>query len=268
MTAPLLTAPLLMVATASGAALGSAAGSALMRWPDGGSVVRPARSQCFGCGEVIKARDLVPIVSWLMLRGRCRGCAGRIDARLPLLEVASALAVTAVVLVHGLRPLSGLLALGVVAVLLAVLTDLERRTIPDRLTLPLAAVCIPGMIVLAGTSQLRWGVIGWAVALPLSIEGSARLSVALGARRPIGGGDVKLLVGLLALGCGVALGPLRLIVLSLTLGGCHAAAGLLSGTIQRGDRLPFAPSIALAFLIVVLLPDSTLPLGGAMEVLR
>ncbi len=268
MSTPLLTAPLLVVATASGAALGSAAGSALIRWPDGGSVVRPARSRCGGCGEAVRARDLLPVISWLMLGGRCRSCHGRIDPRLPLLEASSALGVLAVVVVHGPGLSTGLLAMGVVAVLLATLTDFERRIIPDRLTLPFAVICVTGSVLLASEAGERWGIVMWALLVPILIDLAGRVTVALGARRPIGRGDVKLLVGLLALSYGFPAGPARLVTLALVIGGIHAAVALAMGTVGRRGRLPFAPSIALAFLVVVLLPDSTIPLGGVLEVLR
>jgi len=258
----------MMAATATGAVLGSAAGSALSRWPEGDDIARPARSRCAGCGATVGARDLVPIVSWLALRGRCRRCGVRIDVRLVLLESASAVAVTAVALVHGVSAFSGLLALGAVAVLLATLTDLERRIIPDRLTLPFAMVCVPAMVLLTSTRGARLEVLAWAVLLPTLVEGAARLTERSGGRRPIGGGDVKLLIGLLALSAGVTSGPARLLTLAFVLGGVHATAGLLSGTVRRGDRLPFAPSIAVAFLLVVLTPDTLMPIGRILEVLR
>jgi leader peptidase (prepilin peptidase)/N-methyltransferase len=262
-----MTAPLVMLASASGAALGSAAGSALMRWPAGHSVLRPSRSRCAACGQEVAVRDLVPVVSWLVLRGRCRACGVRIDGRLPLLEASSAVAVVAVALVHGLTAYSALLALGAVAVLLATLTDLEGRTIPDRLTLPLALVCVPAMLLLASTPEARWSVLAWGLLLPTIIEGSARGAASRGRPRPLGGGDVKLLVGLLALTSGVTAGPARLLASAVLVGGAHAGAGLLIGVVRRGDRVPFAPSIAAAFLLVVLLPDTLMPLSRIMEAL-
>jgi len=263
-----MTMPTLMVATATGAVLGSAAGSALVRWPSGGSLLAPPRSRCVGCSGTVSVRDLLPVVSWLVLRGRCRSCSAGIDGRLPLLEAASAVAAMGVVHVHGVGARSGLLVLGAVAVLLATFTDLEARRIPDRLTYPLALVAVPGMVLLAGDTPQRWVVVGWALCLPLLIGSAARASVALGYRRPIGGGDVKLLVGLLALSLTSSSGPIRLLVLAVMLGGVHAAGGLMLGRLRIGDRVPFAPAIALAFLTVVLSPDAPFPLGPFSEVLR
>jgi prepilin signal peptidase PulO-like enzyme (type II secretory pathway) len=263
-----MTLPTLMVASVTGAVLGSAAGSALIRWPTGGSVLSPARSRCATCGRTVRAHDLIPVVSWLLLRGRCRSCGRAIDARLPLLEGASAAAAMGVVQVHGLDARSGLLVLGVVAVLLASLTDLEERIIPDRITLPLAVVAVPGMLILADGTDQRWIVIGSALGIPLILESVARASVALGARRAIGGGDVKLLIGLLALSVSSSWGPSRLITLALLYGGVHAAGGLLLGRLRLGDRVPFAPAISLAFLTVVLLPRAAFPLPGLVAIAR
>jgi len=260
--------PTLMVATASGAVLGSAAGSALVRWPQGGSVASPRRSRCAACGAVVQARDLIPVVSWLLLLGRCRRCGASIDGRLPLLETASAIAAMSVVHVHGVGLRAALLVVGAVAALLAVLTDLESLTIPDRLTWPLVAIALPGMLALSDGPSQRSAILGWAVALPVLVESAARSCVRLGWRRPIGGGDVKLLAGLLALADVATAGPPRLLALALVLGGVHAAGGLLLGRLRLGQRLPFAPAIAAAFLTVVLSPGATFPVTHLLEVLR
>jgi len=257
-----MTVTSLLVATASGAALGSAAGVALTRWPLGERIGRPARSHCEKCGDRIAARDLVPILSWVVLRGRCRSCGWPIDVRLLVLEVSAALLVLGVVLVHGTGPVTVLLAIGVVGVLLAAFTDVADRIVPDRLTIPLAAIGLVGMLVLARDPGARSSVIGWGLGVPVLLEGVARVVIALGRPRPIGGGDVKLFAGLLALSLNSASGPQRLITLSLFLGGVHAVIGLVSGRLQFGDRVPFAPFMALGFVLVVLTPDGPMLLDG------
>jgi len=261
-----MTITTLMVATASGAVLGSAAGSALTRWPIGATVSSPARSRCEGCDATVPARDLIPVVSWLLLRGRCRSCGVSIDGRLPLLEGTSAIAAMGVVQVHGMDLRAGLLLVGAVAVLLATMTDLADRTIPDRLTYPLAVVAIAGMVLLSEGAVRRWIVVGCALGIPLMIELTNRAAVTVGWRRGVGGGDVKLLIGLLALSFVSLWGPARLLVLALLLGGIHAAGGLLLGRLRLGDRVPFAPAIAIAFLGVVLTPEAAFPFSNLMEV--
>jgi leader peptidase (prepilin peptidase)/N-methyltransferase len=257
----------LMVATASGAALGSAAGSAFTRWPIGATVSSPARSRCEGCHATVPVRDLIPVMSWVLLRGRCRSCGTAIDGRLVLLEGASAVAAMGVVHVHGMNPRAALLLIGAVAVMLATMTDLADRTIPDRLTYPLAVVAVAGMVLLSEGAARRWIVVGCALGIPLMIELTNRAAVIVGWRRSVGGGDVKLLIGLLALSFVSRWGPARLLVLALLLGGIHAAGGLLLGRLRLGDRVPFAPAIAIAFLGVVATPEATFPMSNLMEVL-
>jgi leader peptidase (prepilin peptidase)/N-methyltransferase len=263
-----MTLPTLMIATAAGAALGSTAGSALMRWTTGGSIRTPSRSRCASCLRTVRPRDLVPVISWFLLGGSCRGCGSAIDRRLPLLEGASAVAVMGVVHVHGVDARAGLLAFGVVAVLLATLTDLEERRIPDPLTGSLAVLAVPGMLLLADGSAERWTVVAWAIGVPLMIEVAVRTLAVGGSRRAVGGGDVKLIVGLLALSLVSDLGPARLLMTALLVGGVHAAGGLLFGRLRLGDRVPFAPAIALAFLTVILFPDAAFPLTRLLEVAR
>src|SRR3954447_23089840 len=127
---------------------GSFVGVVAHRVPRGRSIVGP-RSECPSCATPIAAYDNVPVVSWLLLRGRCRSCHAWIPARYPLIELAvgAAFAATAVVL----RDDPAALALGLVfvAILAAItLTDLERRVIPNAILLVGSAI---GLAIVAGT---------------------------------------------------------------------------------------------------------------------
>src|ERR671917_120159 len=84
-----------------GALIGSFLNVVIHRLPRGESLVRP-RSRCPGCGGQIASYDNVPVLSWLLLRGRCRRCGAPISPRYPLVELLTALAFAAVVLVRGL----------------------------------------------------------------------------------------------------------------------------------------------------------------------
>ena len=83
-----------LVALPFGLAIGSFMTVVVSRVPAGESVLRP-RSRCMGCGAEIRNRDNVPVVSWVLLRGRCRSCGERISARYPLLELSTASLVVA-----------------------------------------------------------------------------------------------------------------------------------------------------------------------------
>ena len=243
------------IALVGGALAGSAAGAALGRWPDGGSLLRPARSRCASCASVLRPRDLVPILSWLALRGRCAMCGAPIDPRLILLEGGSAVLVALVVHRHGPTLLGVLLAVGTVAVLLATLTDLSCRRIPDRLTVPLAVIALAGTATMVqGASGVGRG-LAWALGVPVLLHAVNVLAAVAGRPRAVGGGDIKLLVGVLALAATIDGGAPTVMLLAVTVAGLVATMGLASGLLERGDRLPFAPAIAVGYLVTVLLPD-------------
>jgi leader peptidase (prepilin peptidase)/N-methyltransferase len=250
-----------------GSVVGSAAGVAMHRWPAGATLRSPSRSTCAACGRTIAARDLVPVISWLLLRGRCRGCSSRIDARLPLLEAGSALVCAWILLVHGVDVLGALLAVGAVAVLVAALVDLEHGIVPDRLTYPLGLLALVALPLLsAGTVPLGTA-LAWAVGLPLSLRLLNAGCDRIGRARHIGGGDVKLLVGVLGLAAAVPRGPAAVLLIALVSGGAVAIIGLVTGRLHRRARMPFAPAIAVGYLATVLAPERAgafvTHLGGA-----
>ena len=246
-----------------GAVVGSAAGTAAVRWPDG-ALCHPRRSTCAGCGRTVRARDLVPVVAWLRLRGRCRDCAAPIDARLPAIEISSALLAVLLIGVHGgTRGVA--LSAGAIALLVAATVDLRHRVVPDRLTLPLAAGALAAFPVVVGNAS-RPQVLAWALGAPLVLQALVLVARAVDSPRPIGGGDIKLLVGVLLLAGAVDGGPPAVLLGATVIGGVVASLGLVSGRLGRTSRLPFAPAIAAAYLLVVLVPGAAeallAPFGG------
>lgn len=264
-----MTGAALIGGAVGGAVMGSAAGAALERWPAGTTLRSPRRSCCSQCRAVLSVRDLIPVVSWLLLRGRCRTCFGGIDVRLPLLEVASAIGVASTLHVHGVSARSVLLAVGVVAVLLATFTDLDRMIVPDRLTLPLGVIAVTGMFLfgLDDPAQRARELGVWALGVPLALHVLSLIARWVASARPLGGGDIKLLIGVLALATAVADGPIALLILAVLKAGTVALLGLAVGRLSRRDRIPFAPAIASGYLVVVLAPTVATPvaalLGGA-----
>src|SRR3954451_16363100 len=123
-----------------GAVVGSFLNVVIHRLPRGESLVSP-RSRCTHCGRPLGVRDNVPLLSWLLLRGRCRSCGTAIAPRYPLVEAATALLMALVAVVH-LRDVTQLvLGLVLVAFLVPItLIDLEHQRIPNKLSLPLAGV--------------------------------------------------------------------------------------------------------------------------------
>jgi leader peptidase (prepilin peptidase) / N-methyltransferase len=134
-----------------GAVLGSFANVVVYRWPRGESVVRP-RSRCPRCGRVLGPLELIPIVSYLALRARCRGCGARIAPRYPLVEAAMALGFGLLAWAYPFEA-AGFSALPLMALyamlLMAALIDLDTYLLPDALTIGAAFVAILGAFVYA-----------------------------------------------------------------------------------------------------------------------
>lgn len=139
-----------LVATVAlfGLVIGSFLNVVIYRVPAGLSVVHP-RSRCPGCEVEIAPRDNIPVLSWLILRGRCRHCAEPISFRYPLIEALTAAVFVALALTLGFSAqLPAYLYLGAVGVALAVI-DLDTKRLPDPLTLPSYPV---GILLLAVAS--------------------------------------------------------------------------------------------------------------------
>ena len=116
-----------------GASLGSFLNVCIARWPAEQSVVRP-RSRCPRCGAAIAWHDNIPIVSWLLLRAKCRGCALPISIQYPLVELAVAALWVAAVWYFGLSLTALRLGLAATILLGVVMTDLQHYVIPDGFT--------------------------------------------------------------------------------------------------------------------------------------
>ena len=250
-----------MIATAAFAALlGLLVGSFLNvvahRLPSGTSVVA-GRSMCPGCGATIRAYDNVPVLSWLVLRGRCRDCAAPISARYPVVEAGTALLVAAVVLVHA-DDLPRLV-LGVVLVVLLVpmaLIDLDHRIIPNKLTGPAAVLAL-----VLGTALDPGGEVG-RVLSGLGAGGFFLLA-ALASPGGMGMGDVKL-AGVLGLflGAPVAIALIVALVAGVLVGaGIIASRGMAAG---RKTAVPFGPFLALGGVVALLAGEPLVALYGGL----
>ena len=127
---------LTLLATICGAVIGSFLNVVIHRTPRGESVVWPG-SHCPACGAAIRPLDNIPLLSFLMLRGRCRHCGVEISRRYPLVELATALIFGALFWKNGATP-ETLLEMGFAATMVALLfIDIETRTLPNVITYPL-----------------------------------------------------------------------------------------------------------------------------------
>lgn len=245
-----------------GAALGSFANVPIHRWPRQQTVTDPKRSACPSCGALITARDNLPVLSWLALRGRCRSCDAAIGARYLAVEVVTALLFAGVAWVHHDQLLLlGTLLIFTWAMVVATAIDLEWRIIPNRLTYPLPlALLVPLAVHAAMTdtfADLRRGVIA-GLAIPLGMFLLSELFRLLRGQAGMGMGDVKLAVSLgLVVGY---LGGLQLVafayatIISAVL---VAMTLVLSGRAKLASRIPFGPYLAAGAMVTVLFPDAS-----------
>ncbi|MCL6449084.1 MAG: prepilin peptidase [Armatimonadetes bacterium] len=211
--------------------IGSFLNVCIYRLPRQESIVYPP-SHCPRCDTKLAARDLVPLFSYLWLKGRCRSCGAAIHWRYPLVELLTGAVFVALYGFFGLNVL--LLKYLFLACLLIVITfiDLEHYLIPDRLNLALLA---GGILSNAVARELPVASVFWGALIPAA----ALAILALASRGGMGGGDVKLAgaagVFLGWPGSGVAL------FLACLLAGAAGALLLISGRKKRKDPMPFAP---------------------------
>lgn len=233
-----------------GAIVGSYLATILLRWPEGRSA-SAGRSQCDRCGIVLRPLDLVPIVSHLARRGRCRSCGGAIDRRHLMVELLGGM-VGAIALLVGGWPLGAATALFGWWLLILAALDVDHHWLPDRLTLPLSAAGLAAAALGAGPPLIDRGAGAAAGFLVLWAIGFCYQR--LRGREGLGGGDPKLLA---AIGAWLGWQALPFVLLAA---GVLGLAGVLAMRIAgRGvsatDRLPLgALMAAAAWPIWLLLP--------------
>ena len=225
-----------------GAVLGSFLNVVIHRVPLGESLVAPG-SHCPSCGTPLAPYDNVPLLSWLLLRGRCRHCAAPISPRYPIVELVTAVAFAAVVATRGFDD-DLLLELPFVACLIALAgIDLDHRLLPNRIVYPMA---VWGAIAtaLTNTGDLPEHLIAGAAAF------SFLLVAALAYPAGMGMGDVKL-AGAMGLYLGLSIAPALLAAfLSGTIVGVFILAR--EGASARKKAVPFGLFLALGGLLGVL----------------
>jgi leader peptidase (prepilin peptidase) / N-methyltransferase len=225
-----------------GAVVGSFLNVVIHRLPRGESLVHP-RSRCPSCGTQIAEYDNVPIVSWLVLRGRCRHCGAPISPRYPLVELLTALTFAAVVLVRGFDN-DLILELPFVAALIALAgIDFDHKLLPNKIVYPLAAY---GLIatLLVDRDDLVENLVSGAGAFAFL------LAAVIAYPRGMGMGDVKL-AGAMGLYLGAAVIPALLVAF---LSGSVAGIVILAreGAAARKKAIPFGVFLALGGIVGVL----------------
>ena len=229
---------------AFGAVLGSFLNCAAMRYAAGEKLPR-GRSRCPKCGRTLGAGELVPVFSWLLLRGRCRGCHEKISPRYPLTELIGGGAYMAAYLRFGLSLYTAELAALLAVLLLLALIDYDTMTLPGP---PMLAALIAWAAFLPTHADLKTRAVEgiltaaavFAVILALSLVMDKLLK-----RESLGGGDLKLLA-LAALYLG-PWGTLLMLIVSCALALLFAAV-----TGARERAFPFGPSICAGTALTLL----------------
>lgn len=229
----------IIIAAVIGLCVGSFLNVVVHRLPRGENLNQPG-SHCPSCGHAVRPYDNIPVVSWLILQGRCRDCANPISARYPLLEALTGALWAAVVLAKWDDPAQVALGLVLVTLMVAVVPiDIEHKLILNKMTYPAAVLALAiGLALDPGylPEQLIAAV----------AAGGFFLLAALAYPKGMGLGDVKLAT-VMGLYLGRAVGPAILIAL---------IAGVLVGVIviRRHGRkagVPFGPFLALGSVIAL-----------------
>lgn len=255
----------ILLAAIIGVVLGSFATALSWRLPRGIPICSSARSRCPACGHTLSVLDLVPLLSWVCLRGKCRHCQEPIGLRYPVIEAATLALSLAFYAAYGLRP-EALPILALAPVLVAMIDiDLRYKILPDALNL---SVLITGVVTLAcgaavaarGADFASTAVVGALTGVVLYGGGAWLLRQAGGfflKREALGLGDVKFYA---AAGFWLGLNVDAAIIFLIASG----LSGVLFATVWKkisGEaEVPFGPALIIAFVMAVCLtPTGLLP---------
>ena len=244
-----MTTALALLCGVLGLLIGSFLNVVIWRVPRGESIVRPP-SHCPACDAQLAPYDNIPVVSWLVLRGRCRHCAARISARYPAVETATAVLFAGFALRFGWdAALPAFLYLGAVCVALT-LIDVDVKRLPNALTLPSYAVGA----VLLGAAALADGDRDRLVRALLGMAALYAVYFALAFAYPagMGFGDVKL-AGVLGLYLGWLGWPVWAVglVAGFVSGGLFGVVLLAAGRAGRKTAIPFGPFMIFGALLAI-----------------
>jgi leader peptidase (prepilin peptidase)/N-methyltransferase len=225
-----------------GLIVGSFLNVCIYRLPARKSIITPS-SFCPHCQQPIRAYDNIPVLSFLILKGRCRHCGGTISWQYPMVEAVTGLLFMGLAYKWGFSGRALIYGLLVCALVVVTFIDLHHQLIPDKITLP-------GMALGLGLTFLSLLPVDWAQSLlGLALGGGILYLAALLSRGGMGGGDIKL-----AALIGVFLGwkkVLLTIFAGVSLGSLVGLGLILFRGKGRKDKIPFGPFLALGAIISI-----------------
>jgi len=240
-------------ALAIGASTGSFLNVIIHRWPLGESLVRPG-SRCPSCKRPIPWQWNIPVVSWLLLRGRCRWCGARISVRYPLVEAGTGLWAVLMLWKFGPGASAVLYFIFGAGLIAGSVVDLQHMLLPDFITLGLIPVGV-GASLLPGRWAPAWPVGPWESLSGAGLGAGLFLLVLvffklMTGKEGMGLGDVKLMGAI-----GAFLGYQAMPAVILIASPAGIAAWAVLARLEMADRdkpVPFGPFLSLGALVVVL----------------
>lgn len=222
--------------------LGSFLNVCIYRIPKGESIAYPP-SHCGSCGAHLKPLDLIPIISYIFLKGKCRYCGEKISIRYPLIELITGLFITAVYIEYGLTIVFIKYSILILFLMVIGMIDLDTTDVYFKTTLP-------GIII--GTAFLIYTYFSGQGAVPYisgALLGGGIIALIILITRGMGWGDMEI-----ALMCGLFLGfklTVFMMFASFVLGGSIAALLIIFKLKSRKDYIPFGPFLALGAVISI-----------------
>ena len=241
-----------IVAFIFGACMGSFLNCAAYRVVRGESFLK-GKSRCPACGHDLGAKDLVPILSWIISKGRCRYCGAPVSARYPLTELAFGMITLLCVLRFGLTILCLRNFIFLSVLFMLTLTDIDDMIIPDGCHIAAVIAWIAAEPFLSDSWKSSLGHV-----LTGLLFGGALLAVSLLldrilGRESLGGGDIKLIAV-----CGLylgAIGTLFALMIACITGLIYSFINNAKNGSEKGKAFPFGPWIALASAVMLLYGD-------------
>lgn len=230
-----------------GLCFGSFLTLASYRMPRDMSIVAPG-SRCTNCSTRLKALDLVPLLSWLVTKAKCRHCGSGVHWRYPLIEIITGLVFLGIYLAYGFTWQALILMLLATALLLMIIVDFEHYIIPDEVhvfLLPLGLLW--HWLAATPWENVAIGTLGGLV-LGLSLRYGYRF---LRRREGLGLGDVKFLAV-----AGLWLGGVAFVPFILYAGLFGVATGLVWRGLKRGAYFPFGPALACSLFLCIVYPPA------------